>query len=489
MADPIREKPTTVVIFGDSGDLTAHKLIPALFHLFAKGKLPAQTSIVGSARSPWSDEQFRDRMAAAPSKHESAGQSERWKEFAGHLHYVAGDATASGGMAALQTWLHDREGTGGGNRLYYLSVSPDLYPGIIARLGEGGMSRENDGWRRLIIEKPFGRDLPSARALNRVIHQNFDEAQVYRIDHYLGKETVQNILVFRFANTIFEPVWNHNFIDHVQITAAETGTVGSRTGYYDRAGVMRDMFQSHLLQVLTLVTMEAPSRYNATALRNERIKVLEAMPVPTPEEALGQVTIGQYQGYLSEHGVAPGSRTPTFAAVRLQIDNWRWRGVPFYLRSGKGLQRRFTEVIVQFHCPPHLMFPPEPGACLQCNQLALYIQPDEGIHLNFETKVPDTGGVVLQPADLVFNYRERYPDRPIPDAYEILLQDALLGDASLFMRNDAIERSWEIMDPLIAAVERPDAPPPEQYSLGSWGPKGAAEFIGKDGRSWEVKCR
>jgi glucose-6-phosphate 1-dehydrogenase len=478
--------PLTVIIFGASGDLTSRKLVPALFSLFRKGRMADDVRVVGVSRSPLSHDEFRTRLAEAGREHvEQDGFDERWPEFARRVFYVPSDAGTAEGMAALKAWLEQHEGPGGGRRLYYLSVSPDLYTPITSALGNAGMtSEENNNWRRLVVEKPFGRDLASAKALNRDLRRHFDKQQIYRIDHYLGKETVQNILVLRFANTLFEPVWNTNYIEHVQITVSESVPVGSRGGYYDRSGVLRDMFQNHLLQLLTLVAMEAPARFAAGPLRSEKLKVLEAIPVPTPEEAARQVVVGQYAGYRGEKGVAADSRTPTFAAVRLTVENWRWKGIPFYLRSGKALASRYSEVIIQFRCPPHLMFPVPVGKTLECNRLSLCIQPDEGIHLNFQTKVPDEG-MGMRAADLEFHYRDSFPGVALPEAYERLLHDALTGDAALFMDDDEIERAWQIMDPLIAAAERMT---PELYPVSSHGPACSGELMTRDGRAWMSMC-
>jgi glucose-6-phosphate 1-dehydrogenase len=490
-----------MVIFGASGDLTARKLIPSLYRLDRRGRLPPEVRIVGVARSPLNDDSFRARMAEAIREHAADDwDSGAWNYFAPRLAYVPGDGSTPEGLFHLRGWLTQTEGPAfqQARRIYYLSVGPNLYIPFVTHLGQTGLTTEpsREAWRRLIIEKPFGRDLASGRTLNDTLRQHFREDQLYRIDHYLGKETVQNILVFRFANTLFEPIWNNNYIDHVQITVAETVGVAGRGSYYDTSGVLRDMFQNHLLQLLTLVAMEAPARFAADPLRNEKIKVLDAIPILTPDEMRQRVVLGQYTGYRREKGVAPDSRTPTYAALELGIDNWRWRGVPFFLRSGKALKSRSSEIVIQFRCPPHLMFPLPKGETLQCNRLSICVQPDEGIHINFQTKVPsfstpnedaDTK-TVLRPAALEFHYHDSYPDAPIPEAYERLLLDVMQGDAALFMRSDEIERAWEIMDPVIACAERDNCMPLEEYTSGSAGPRGAERFLAHTERTWLSLC-
>jgi glucose-6-phosphate 1-dehydrogenase len=478
----------TIIIFGASGDLTSRKLIPALFRLDSTGLLPEECQVVGMARSAYTSEQFRQQVEPKV-KEAIIGNGENWyngtwARFARRLHYVAGDAAQPGGMQVLVDWLKKREGDAGGDRLYYLSVGPELYIHIVQRLGEAAQANEDQGgFRRLIVEKPFGRDLKSAQEVNEQLHQHFRERQIYRIDHYLGKDTVQNILVFRLANSMFEPLWNRRYIDHVQITVAESVPVGKRGGYYDTSGVLRDMFQSHLLQVLTLVAMEPPSRFTADRLRNEKAKVLDSIVVPTSAEACTQIAVGQYAGYLKEPGVPTDSRTPTYAAVKLLVENWRWKGVPFYLRSGKALRSRYSEVAIQFREPPFRLFPQPPGHEPEPNRITIILQPNEGIKLTFQTKVPAIEGTTLQPRDLFFDYKESFG--VLPEAYERLLLDALQGDASLFMRGDEIERSWEIMDPIIRSVESKDGPRPTEYAVGGDGPTCADEMLAREGRKWQ----
>jgi glucose-6-phosphate 1-dehydrogenase len=478
----------TIIIFGASGDLTSRKLIPALFRLDSTGLLPEDCHVVGTSRTAYTSEQFREylepKVKEAIVGMRASWYQGTWARFARRLHYVAGDATQPDGMRALSDWLKKREGKAGGDRLYDLAVAPELYQTIVERLGEAGFAREDQGgFRRLVVEKPFGRDLKTARELNEQLHRHFQERQIYRIDHYLGKDTVQNILVFRLANSMFEPLWNRRYIDHVQITVAEEVVIGKRAGYYETSGVLRDMFQSHLLQVMTLVAIEPPSRFTADRLRNEKVKVLDSILVPTVEEAQTNVIVGQYAGYRKEPGVRPDSRTPTYAAMKLMIENWRWKGVPFYLRSGKGLNARYSDVVIQFREPPFRLFPQAPGHEPEPNRVTLVLQPNEGIKLSFQTKVPSIEGTLLQTRDLFFDYQNAFGS--LPEAYERLLLDALQGDASLFMRGDEIERSWEIIEPFLKAAEAPDARQPEEYAVGSDGPAGANELLARDGRKWQ----
>ncbi|WP_420632003.1 glucose-6-phosphate dehydrogenase [Candidatus Leptofilum sp.] len=477
------QKPTTFVIFGASGDLTRRKLIPALFNSYCKERLPAHFNIVGFARRPWDDDQFRQILQEGMQKLAPETYiAEKWEPFSQKISYARGDLPTQADYLALKNHLEAIE-QGAGNRLYYMATAPRFFVPIVENLGAADMVEQSAGWRRVVVEKPFGHDLASAKALNHQIQAVFEEEQIYRIDHYLGKETAQNILYFRFANTIFEPVWNRNYVDNVQIMVTESVDVGHRAGYYDQAGVVRDMFQNHLMQLLSLVAIEPPASFKAVAVRNEKAKLFHAIrPLP-----LHQTVRAQYDGYLQAEGVAQGSQVPTYAAMELYIDNWRWQGVPFYLRSGKALAAKNTEIVIEFKQPPHLMFDDIEDEDFTSNILSLCIQPDEGIHLKLEAKVPDSHKT--QPVDMEFHYRSSFKGNRLPDAYERLLLDAVRGDASLFTRADGIEAAWALMDPVIHGWENDDdAPPMATYRPGSWGPAEADALLARSGRIWRHAC-
>jgi glucose-6-phosphate 1-dehydrogenase len=475
-----------IVIFGASGDLTTRKLLPALYNNFRKKRLPDHFSIVGFARKSFTDDTFRGKMEEAVSSFAPDEiREDEWREFARHLFYQQGEFE---GREQYRELVHKMENIEGPPErcLYYLATAPTSYPTVIAHLAEANMLAEpnQNGYRRIIVEKPFGRDLPSALALNQTLHTVLKEHQIYRIDHYLGKETVQNMIVFRFGNAIFEPLWNRNYVDHVQITVAEAVGVEHRAGYYDTAGVLRDVFQNHLLQLLTLVAMEPPVAFEADALRNEKVKVLSALREISPEHSALATVRGQYEGYRNEEGVAADSGTETFAAVRFHIDNWRWQGVPFYLRSGKMMKEKASEITVQFRRPPTQILDTQAGKTeLFTNRLTLCIQPDEGIHLRFIAKVPDHG-METRPVEMDFDFQNSFGAKAIPEAYERLLLDALNGDASLYARSDEIEVAWKLIDAIRVGWESDHAPPLLTYKPGTWGPAAADDMLGRDGRWW-----
>jgi glucose-6-phosphate 1-dehydrogenase len=476
-----------VIIFGASGDLTARKLVPSLYRLRQKGRLPEGTRVLGVSRRPLDDERFRQGLEKAAREY-LGGRFDlsSWQGFAPSLHYLPGDMTRSEFYPRLEEAASGL-GASDSPRVYYLATAPSLFSAAVERLGEAGLVARQGAARRVVLEKPFGRDGASARALNEQVHRVLDESQVYRIDHYLGKETVQNLMVLRFSNAIFEPLWNRRYVDHVQITVAETVGVEHRAGYYDRSGVLRDMVQNHLLQLLSLVALEPPSRLEADLLRNEKVKVLEAVRRLAGAEAARGTVRGQYRGYLEKEGVAAGSATATFAALRLFVDNWRWQGVPFYLRTGKRLARKVSEIDIHFRCPPLGLLGLGDSCRLSSNVLSICLQPDEGIHLRIDGKVPGEG-MTVRPHDLEFHYAEAYGDTPLPDAYERLLLDVLQGDASLFTRADEVEAAWAIVDPLLAAWEEAEGPPLATYESGGWGPAEAEALLGVDGRRWELGC-
>jgi glucose-6-phosphate 1-dehydrogenase len=488
--------PAAIVIFGASGDLTKRKLGPALFNLAHQRLLPPETAIVGFARTEMSDDDFRANIRAGIDAHSRVEVTDEsvWHGFASRLRYVSGSFDDTAAFARLSALLTDLDATMGtaGNRLHYLATAPEFFPMIAANLGRAGLTYERDGrFARIVVEKPFGSDLRSARTLNDQLGTVFREQQVYRIDHYLGKETVQNLLVFRFGNAIFEPIWNRRYVDHVQITVAEEIGVERRGGYYDQNGALRDIVQNHLMQVLALVAMEPPARFEARAVRDEKVKLLRAIPAfgePSIEQwaVRGQYTAGWVGGervpaYRQEQGVDPASNTETYVAMRIEIDNWRWAGTPFFLRTGKRLPRRATEVAIQFKPAPHLPFASTAVEEVDPNLLALRIQPDEGAALKFVAKVPGPQ-IDLRPVNMDFAYGTSFLQSS-PDAYERLLLDCLLGDATLFIRWDEVERAWEIVDPLLEQWADGDGGL-ALHEAGTWGPASVDELIAREGRQW-----
>lgn len=476
--------PAAIVILGASGDLTQRKLVPALHSLCCDDLLSPSTRVLGVARSEFGDGEYREHLYEGIAEYARHNDEvcAQWEKFGQRFSYLSGgydDPDTYRRVAERLAALDAAENGTEGNRLFYLAVPPSLGPGIIRKLGEAGLNR-SPGWTRVIVEKPFGRDLESAHHLNEQIHEVFREDQVYRIDHYLGKETVQNIMTFRFANAIFEPIWNMKYVDQIQITVAESGGVGRRGGYYDQAGVLRDMFQNHLVQLLTLTAMEPPAVWDADALRDEKVKVIRAARAGEP------VVRGQYRGYRDEEGVAPDSRTPTFAALPFYVDNWRWQGVPFFLRSGKALATKLTEVAVVFKCVPQLLFPRPSGGEIAPNMLSLCLQPNEGIHLRFEAKHPGTR-MRTRSVDMEFHYAEGFEGK-VPEAYERLLLDALQGDASLFARADEIELAWGLIDPILERWHGPEVSPPSPYDRGSWGPAEAKGLLKSQTVGWAMRC-
>lgn len=466
------------VILGITGDLAARKLIPALFELHRQGELHPDTRIIGFARSELTDAELRERLRGSLQKFANGFSEDAWQQLAGRISYLRGAYDDVDSFTALTGEL-DRLGLS--RRVFYTSTPPSTYAGIINALSEAGLNRPPaGGWSRIVIEKPFGTDLDSARELNRVLSDSFSEEQIYRIDHYLGKETAQNIAALRFANALFEPTWNNRYIDHVQVTMEETVGMEGRGSFYEEAGVLRDVFQNHLLQLVALIAMEPPARYDARSVRNEKVKVFEALSCVHPQRAVfGQYTAADGRaGYRQEEGVSPDSQQATYAAVELAIANWRWQGVPFFVRSGKALASKSTEVVLQYRVPPHVPFSIDQE--LRADRLVLRVSPDEGISIRFNVKKPGQD-IRMDRARLDFSYSREF-SVPNPDAYETLLLDVIQGDATLFMRADEVEAQWRIMEPLLEAAET--AGQPAEYPAGSNGPAAAWALLEDQGRYW-----
>jgi glucose-6-phosphate 1-dehydrogenase len=480
-------EPCALTIFGASGDLTQRKLIPALYALAFRTLIPSNFGIVGVARSPMTDGEFREKMKQAVIEHgRDEFREDVWEELAAGMRYVATDFADEGGEERVVNCLNklDEERGTSSNRVYYLAVPPSAIEAIVVAMGK---RRSTTGWTRLIVEKPFGYDLESAQHLNTVIKEYFQESEIFRIDHYLGKETVQNMLVLRFANGIFEPIWNRQFVDHVQITVAESLGIEGRADYYERAGASRDIFQNHLLQLVALTAMEPPIDFSADSVRNEKVKVLKAMHTPGPKHVVrGQYGPGfiegeEVPGYREEPGVPPDSMTETYVAAKLFVDNWRWADTPFYVRTGKRLPRRETTIAIQFKRAPHPPFEVDSEEGLRPNVLLVHVQPDEGVSLAIGAKVPGQG-MSIRTVHMDFLYGGTFRTG-LPEAYERLILDCLLGDATLFTRADEVEEQWAIVDAMVAPWKR-DRPNFPNYAAGTWGPVSSDELLHRDGRSW-----
>lgn len=507
MTNPFREdlvsrsrpEPCTVVIFGATGDLTHRKLVPALYNLAVDGELPPGVKIIGFARREKSDAEFRAGLEELNRKVSRSGHDESiWQGFVENIHYHQSEFTDTAGYKRLAERLDeiDRERGGKGNRLFYIASAPEFFDNILEHLKEAGLNRAPEGfWSRVIVEKPFGTDLATAQHLNTVVNRTFEEKDTYRIDHYLGKETAQNIMVLRFANSIFEPLWNNRYIEQVQITCAENlGMEGGRGGYYDKSGALRDMVQNHLLQLLSLVAMEPPTDLSADGVRDEKVKVIRSLRQwDTPEKVAKNVVRAQYiaghvdgkpvPGYREEDRVDPESMTEAYVALRLMIDTWRWSGVPFYIRVGKQLPKKATEISIHFKAPPCVLFNALPGGVPGSNVLVIRIQPDEGISLRMVSKIPGTS-FRLEPVKMDFRYATSF-GKGSPEAYERLLLDAMAGDATLFARRDEVEEAWRFIDHIERAWHQsPNPPPMAEFVAGTWGPKEADELLKEDGHVW-----
>ena len=488
--------PCTVAIFGSAGDLTKRKLLPSLYNLKAAGLLPREFAIVGVARREKTHEQFREEQTRDIREFATAPVDDTlWGELRDAIYFQSGDLSDPATytqLADLLAQIAKRHGTGG-DVLFYLAVPPNLFGEVARRLGEAGLLRqEGDVWRRVIVEKPFGHDLDSARALSAELAAVLREDQIYRIDHYLGKETVQNIMVFRFVNGLFEPIWNRTYVDHVQLMVTETVGVEDRGNYYETAGVLRDMIQNHMFQLLSLVAMEPPISFAADAVRDEKVKVLQAIRPMTPEEILDRTVRGQYgdgviadqtvPAYRREPKVSPTSTTETYAALKLFVENWRWAGVPFYLRSGKRLSRRQTEIVIEFRRPPLLLLEAAKANNIDPNRLVLHIQPEEGIELQVKAKRPGPK-VKIETVKLDFSYKD-FGQTSAATGYERLLYDCMVGDSTLFHRTDMVEAAWRIATPVLEAWQYLRPPDFPNYAAGSWGPRAADEHLEQDGRRW-----